>query len=408
MKKGSSWCLRQGIGVLAAVVASLGLATTAVGASAVGVTHQPGLHAASHQPPSAVHSTRHLHGTVNSKLTVKPFSPPQSTFQLVPTTTLETCQNSKVAPANTTLPKGKFSEYTAPNGANGDEGKMLNGADGAMWYGSNANAIVRVSSKGEFTVCPLPTNTDYVNFLTNGPDGAVWFTEFDNNKIGRVQIVSKSPATDIASFTEFSNPEGPLYITAPEGITLGSDNHLWFTEYYGNKVDKMTVSGLVVSYTLPTGCSQPGAITLGPDHALWFTETNNARIGRITTQGYLTEYDGDISEPLDIVTGSDHKLWFTDYGNKAIGRMDTDGTLTEFGDLYGDTAPEYITTLGDNKSLVFTQDSGLITRIKTNGTMTQIGIPNEYWIYGIAASSDNTVWFLQDDEPTVGKFVFKS
>src|SRR4029077_12914473 len=77
---------------------------------------------------------------------------------------------------------------------------------------------------------------------------------------------------------------------------------------------------------------QAGRITLGPDGALWFAETVAGKIGRITTSGVITEYSIPTanSYPYGITTGSDGALWFTEVSAQKIGRITTDGLVTEF------------------------------------------------------------------------------
>jgi virginiamycin B lyase len=77
----------------------------------------------------------------------------------------------------------------------------------------------------------------------------------------------------------------------PYAITAGPDGKLWFTLHYGDKIGKITTSGVVTEYSLPTN-SGPTGITAGPDGNLWFAEgatTGNA-IAKITTSGVVTKY----------------------------------------------------------------------------------------------------------------------
>jgi virginiamycin B lyase len=59
---------------------------------------------------------------------------------------------------------------------------------GAVWFTeSNANKIGRVTTVGQtFTEYPVPTAGSYSFLITSGPDGALWFTEQNANKIGRL------------------------------------------------------------------------------------------------------------------------------------------------------------------------------------------------------------------------------
>ena len=70
-------------------------------------------------------------------------------------------------------------------------------------------------------------------------------------------------------------------IDHPFGIVAGPDGALWFTNYIGNSIGRITTTGVVANYT-GKGISQPGQITVGPDGALWFINGNNvdSSIGR--------------------------------------------------------------------------------------------------------------------------------
>src|SRR6266853_2015858 len=70
-----------------------------------------------------------------------------------------------------------------------------------------------------FSEFPIPTANSSPNDITAGPDGALWFTEFFNNKIGRI--------TTSGTITETSIPTAMSF---PQGITKGPDNNLWFVE----------------------------------------------------------------------------------------------------------------------------------------------------------------------------------
>src|SRR6516164_1677835 len=81
-----------------------------------------------------------------------------------------------------------------------------------------------------------------------------------------------------SGFNEFQLPAG----SEPDGITAGPDGNLWFTEYSGNKIGRITPAGMFAQFPLPTPDSQPSRIAAGPDGNLWFTEQYGNKIGRIT------------------------------------------------------------------------------------------------------------------------------
>src|SRR5258706_5459586 len=80
------------------------------------------------------------------------------------------------------------------------------------------------------------------------------------------------------TFTEFPVPTA---MSVPAGITQGPDGALWFTEASVSKIGRISTAGVVSEFPTPTaGAGSPlGAITQGPDGALWFTESGG--VGKI-------------------------------------------------------------------------------------------------------------------------------
>src|SRR5476649_579595 len=84
--------------------------------------------------------------------------------------------------------------------------------------------------------------------------------------------------------TEFS--AGITAGAFPLGITAGPDGNLWFTEQNGNRIGRITPAGVVTEFSAGiTPSALPGGIAAGPDGSLWFTETSGSRIARITPLG---------------------------------------------------------------------------------------------------------------------------
>ena len=214
-----------------------------------------------------------------------------------------------------------FSEYAIPT-ANPGPASIVTGSDGALWFTEyNANQIGRVTTSGAVTEYRVPTPSAAPSGIASGADGALWFTEANANQIGRI-------ATS-GAITEYRIPTGS---STPRNIAAGSDGALWFTESAGNKVARITTSGTVTEYSVPTAGSEPSSIVAGPDGALWFTEIAGDKIGRMAASGQLTEYPvpdtlGFIPAPLEIIVGADGALWFTG-APAGLGRITTAGDMT--------------------------------------------------------------------------------
>jgi streptogramin lyase len=101
----------------------------------------------------------------------------------------------------------------------------------------------------------------------------MWFTEHKTAQIGRISVLG-------IPVTHFGPTDG-----GPSGIAFGSDGALWFTETTSDRIGRMTTSGSISSFAIPTRGSEPGTIVAGPDGAMWFTERVGDNIGRIEVGG---------------------------------------------------------------------------------------------------------------------------
>ena len=159
-------------------------------------------------------------------------------------------------------------------------GDIAAGSDEAVWFTLSAqHSIGRISATGEFTEYPL--NPQFSpDRITTGFNGALWFSLNDGSLPGWT-------ITD---------------------MTAGPDGAIWFTDYFNEKIGKFTSSGL---QTFPAPASSN--ITPGPDGALWFTTPlfpSPGSVGRITTGGIVTKYSQVVSgDPQAISVGPDGNMW---------------------------------------------------------------------------------------------------
>ena len=93
--------------------------------------------------------------------------------------------------------------------------------------------------------------------------------------------LSAGQAAPVGVVTEF---RVPTPTSQPAGVVAGPDGAVWFTEFTGNKIGRITPSGAITEFPLPTPGSGPAGIAAGPDDNLWFTEQFGNKIGRITLE----------------------------------------------------------------------------------------------------------------------------
>src|SRR5439155_6414174 len=99
--------------------------------------------------------------------------------------------------------------------------------------------VAKVTTSGTFTEYPLAeVNAQPEAIVSLG--GALWFTESHANNI--------ATSTTGGAVTVFPVPSAS---TTPDGIAVGPDGNLWFTEFFGNKVGR-ALPAAVTALVLPS------------------------------------------------------------------------------------------------------------------------------------------------------------
>jgi virginiamycin B lyase len=192
------------------------------------------------------------------------------------------------------------------------------GPDGGLWFAGD-QLIGRIDQSGHRETW---ATDDYgIPRAITVADGAIWYAAaFNATRIAQIDTTGRTNSFVI---------KGPRAPSDIYGLTQGPDGALWFTEegYHApDGIGRITIGGTYQSWSLP-GHPGPTRIAAGPDGALWFTERNRSAIGRITTAGTLTEFPLLASVTAhDITAGQDGALWFTT--DSCIGRMTTSGQAT--------------------------------------------------------------------------------
>ena len=84
-------------------------------------------------------------------------------------------------------------------------------------------ARVEAGSVRNFDTQPVPRDSAFPFGIVVTPDGRVWFSQSQQDRIGRYTL-------DVG-FEEFATPSTSL--TAPGFMTRGADGNVWFTEQCG-------------------------------------------------------------------------------------------------------------------------------------------------------------------------------
>ena len=252
-----------------------------------------------------------------------------------------------------------------------------------------AVAVPAAAETGSIFEYSVPTVNSQPVSIVAGLDGHLWFTEFRGNKIARM--------TTDGVFTEF---EIPTTNSQPDDMDVGPDGNLWFAEVLGNRFGRITTTGVITEFLVPTPNSRPTVVVAGPDGNLWFTERGTLaspgnKIGRITPERVITEWalPNPSSRPLGITAGADGNVWFTEQAGNRIGRIDpATGAITEF-PLPSPNSQPWEIIGGPDGNVWFTEFSGnRIGRITPDGTITEFRVPTP-------ASQPNTIRRGPDPNP---------
>lgn len=214
-------------------------------------------------------------------------------------------------------PAGEISEFELSGVLPND---VKTGSDGNLWFGDATGNIGRMTTSGSFIEFPLSSASDDPLYLVLGPDQNIWFAESPGGEIGRV--------TPDGGITDMAPPTGSFF----GGIGSGPDGNVWFTEFryvQGGgpppQLGSVTPGFDFVEYSIPSQVlgNFVGGICAGPDGNVWFTEGTSNNVARITLSGTITEFPVPTSggEPGAITAGPDGNLWFTESAGNKIGRL---------------------------------------------------------------------------------------
>jgi streptogramin lyase len=241
---------------------------------------------------------------------------------------------SKYSPYNTDIgqitPSGVKTEFPM-SPTSYDSYGITTGPDGNLWFSEATQGFAAAIGVMDPSGTPV---ADYVidasdcgiSFrITTGSDGNLWFTggsEFET--CGPPPFIGRIATSGV--FTMFP---APGWVQGPWDITAGHDGNLWYTNYSTNSIGKITTSGAITEYAIPTPNSSPNGIAPSPcGSSLWFTESNpdqnnTTHVGQITTSGVITEYTVPTqgSGPEGISLGPDGNEWFVENGASQIGRV---------------------------------------------------------------------------------------
>lgn len=259
----------------------------------------------------------------------------------------------------------------------------------------------------------LPYGDGFPWSLINGPDGAIWFGDWSD------AVTSSTPSDDSrigrlasGSITEFD--AGPP-TSSPIVGAIGANGDVWFSEfgaYTGNSPGAFAYvsgTGAVTSYPAPnTSNIQPRFSAKAQDGNVWYALDKGNSIARVTPSGQVTEFSvpptsQGQSRPNDIVVGTDGALWFTEVTGSAIARMTTDGTVANVYPLSTEAAPRFLAQGTDGNFWIAENGSQAFGDAFTPSQIVVLS-PDGAILHTYAMPSPNSM--ADEIRPATGGFVF--
>jgi streptogramin lyase len=223
---------------------------------------------------------------------------------------------------------------STPIVAAGDAATSLaEGADGNVWFTARKSTDPLADAQaGRYAIAtaavdhyPLPNADANPNLMTSGPDGALWFFEQNRTRFARL--------TTAGTLTEYA---APFQVST---LAKGPDGNVWFvTTESPQRIGKITPSGTITAYTVPSHGFDPLTLTAGPGGRMWVYASSAVPQGALAS--IATDGTGYTTTPLTgFQTGSVGKVMY--YGrdgnfylavptatNDIVFRVDASGNAT--------------------------------------------------------------------------------
>ena len=253
------------------------------------------------------------------------------------------------------------------------------------------------------TVDSYPYDIAYAN-------GAVWFTERDGAKIGRLDTVTGA-ILEYPVLTSDSEPTGI-------DVLPGAPTRVWFTERAADKLGQLVVTDTTTTamyeYAIPEAFigappAEPQDVGIKSVSEIWFTAPGVNRIARYLPEEFEPfdfQYVPDGGVPWSIVAAeSGVAAWFTDRGNGRVVAYfpQTTSNFLWYNLPTGNGTPNDLVLTGD--FVWCTEETGQrVVRVTMLGSSVQEFGVGGGDLGGIAADAEGHVWFAERDAGAIGEW----
>jgi streptogramin lyase len=224
-----------------------------------------------------------------------------------------------------------------------------------------------------------------------------------------------NPPMAVRQLESYLLPSPPNVNYYMPGIAWGPDSNVWVSEIDANKIARVTPSGVITEYPVPTASALPVEMTVGPDGKIWFSEAAADVIANIDpATGAITEYPLSQTQfpvvngegPRGIISGPDGNVWFAVPDSSLIGRMSTSGAILGVYQVPTPHAGDTRMAVGPDGNIWFTETyANQVGRLNVaSGAIDEWPTPTQNsYPYGITGAIDGNVWFTERDASLVAR-----
>jgi virginiamycin B lyase len=225
------------------------------------------------------------------------------------------------------------------------------------------------------------------------PDGALWFTEQEANKLGRLD-----PATGtIREYALKTTHSGP------HGLVADADGNIWYTGNYAALIGKLDPrTGDVTEYALPTDTARdPHSLAFDVKGTLWFTVQGGNAFGRLDPRTGKVEVKAVPTPhalPYGIAINSHGVPIFCEFGANHLAEIDPKTMALTEHKLPEGARPRRLAIAADDRVYYSDFARGYLARFDpATGEVKEWASPGgaSSEPYGIAITQDGMVWYSE-------------
>jgi virginiamycin B lyase len=239
----------------------------------------------------------------------------------------------------------------------------------------------------------VPTSQSRPHDPAVAPDGSLWWTGQQANKLGRLD-----PSTGKLKEYDLKTPN-----SGPHGLTADRDGNIWFTANYAGYIGKLDPkTGEVAEFKMPDPRAKDPHTPVFDQHGmLWFTVQESNFVGRLdpgTGKIELKQVPTPHAVPYGIAITSDGVPWFCEFGTNKLASIDPKTmTITEHA-LPEGARPRRL-AIAKNDIIYYSDFArGYLGQLDTHtGKQKQWMSPggSSSEPYGIAITPDGFVWYSE-------------